>query len=83
MNKEVKPRSAARKKTAAVKKAPKAPKATLKKGTKAAASKKLSAEELQARTAQKAYEIFQQRGGTHGNDFNDWLEAEKRVLVEV
>ena len=29
---------------------------------------------------QKAYELFQQRGGFHGNDLSDWLEAEKLLV---
>ncbi len=28
----------------------------------------------------KAYELFEQRGGTHGSDLADWLEAEKILL---
>ncbi len=27
----------------------------------------------------KAYELFEQRGYSHGNDVNDWLEAERIV----
>ena len=27
----------------------------------------------------KAYELFEKRGYTHGNDLADWLEAEKLV----
>ena len=29
--------------------------------------------------ARVAYVLFQQRGGTHGHDFEDWLEAERLV----
>jgi hypothetical protein len=29
--------------------------------------------------AELAYELFQQRGGEHGHDLEDWLEAERRV----
>ena len=32
-----------------------------------------SSEDIQ----KKAYELFLQRGGFHGNDLSDWLEAEK------
>jgi len=27
-----------------------------------------------------AYELYQKRGGTHGNHLDDWLEAERTVL---
>ena len=30
--------------------------------------------------AAKAYEIFEARGGGHGSDLDDWLEAEHEVL---
>ena len=29
--------------------------------------------------ARVAYELFQQRGGLHGHDLEDWLEAERIV----
>lgn len=29
--------------------------------------------------AQRAYEKFQARGGVHGNDLQDWLEAEQEL----
>ena len=29
--------------------------------------------------ARRAYEIFLNRGGGHGRDFDDWLEAEREV----
>ena len=29
--------------------------------------------------AQVAYELFQRRGGVHGHDQEDWLEAERIV----
>jgi hypothetical protein len=31
------------------------------------------------RIERKAYELFEKRGYGHGNDVNDWLEAEKIV----
>jgi len=31
--------------------------------------------------AQRAYELYLSRGGEHGNDLNDWLQAEKEVLT--
>ena len=30
---------------------------------------------MQARIAQRAHELFQQRGGHHGQDLNDWFRA--------
>jgi hypothetical protein len=30
--------------------------------------------------AQRAYELYQLRGGHPGSEFEDWLEAEKQVL---
>lgn len=32
--------------------------------------------------AQKAYELYEKRGRTPGNDLQDWLEAERQVLAE-
>lgn len=29
--------------------------------------------------ARKAYELYQSRGGYHGADFDDWIEAERQV----
>ncbi len=34
------------------------------------------------RVAEKAYELYLQRGAAHGNDLNDWFEAEKIVASE-
>ncbi len=31
----------------------------------------------------RAYELYCKRGGTHGNDMKDWLEAEKQVKREM
>ena len=33
----------------------------------------------QQEIAQRAYEIFLSRGGNHGSDFEDWLQAEREV----
>lgn len=30
--------------------------------------------------AQRAYELYQHRGGYPGSEFEDWLEAEREVL---
>jgi Protein of unknown function (DUF2934) len=31
----------------------------------------------------RAYEIYLSRGGTHGRDMDDWLQAERQVLEEL
>jgi hypothetical protein len=36
---------------------------------------------LQRQIAERAYQLFQQRGGTHGSDVQDWLAAERDVLA--
>ena len=38
-------------------------------------SRAISAEEI----ARVAYELFERRGGVHGHDLEDWLEAERIV----
>ena len=30
--------------------------------------------------AKRAYELFVARGGTHGQDWDDWLSAERQLL---
>ena len=37
-------------------------------------------EELNARIAMRAYELYRQRGGCHGEDQADWFEAEREIL---
>jgi hypothetical protein len=32
--------------------------------------------------ARRAYEIYEARGGQHGADFDDWLEAERQIKQE-
>ena len=32
-----------------------------------------------AAVARKAYELYKQRGGAHGADLDDWLEAERQL----
>ncbi|MFC1570645.1 DUF2934 domain-containing protein [Candidatus Omnitrophota bacterium] len=51
--------------------------------TKKTTSKKASSEELFALIEKKAYEFFESRGYQHGDDQNDWFEAEKQVFSEV
>jgi Protein of unknown function (DUF2934) len=38
-------------------------------------------EELRERIAHRAYEIHQRRGGQHGSDWEDWLQAEREILL--
>lgn len=38
-------------------------------------------EELRERIAQRAYDIHQKRGGQHGSDWEDWLQAEREILL--
>ena len=39
-----------------------------------------NATDLQGVIAQRAYELYQSRGGSPGREFEDWLEAEREVL---
>ena len=39
-------------------------------------------EELRERIAQRAYEIHRRRGGQHGSDWEDWLQAEREILLQ-
>ncbi|NLE64621.1 MAG: DUF2934 domain-containing protein [Elusimicrobia bacterium] len=45
--------------------------------------KKVSAQELADRIAFKAYEIYERRGYSNGNDLGDWYEAERLVKAEL
>jgi Protein of unknown function (DUF2934) len=38
---------------------------------------------LHQRIAEKAYELYECRGCCHGQDLDDWLEAERLVLAEI
>ncbi len=40
-------------------------------------------EVLRQRIAEKAYELYEKRGQSHGHDLDDWLEAEQLVLDEI
>src|SRR5262245_52949131 len=35
------------------------------------------------RIAKRAYEKWLKRGCTHGNDIQDWIEAEKEIIAEM
>jgi len=37
-------------------------------------------EVLGSRIAERAYELYLQRGHEHGHDMEDWLEAERQIL---
>jgi len=38
------------------------------------------AEDLRARIARRAYELYVQRGYQAGHDFDDWIQAEREIL---
>ena len=38
--------------------------------------------DIQARIAERAYELHHHRGGHHGQDLEDWLTAEREVQSE-
>ncbi len=40
-------------------------------------------EAIQLEILLKAYELFESRGGSHGNHVEDWLEAEREVLTRL
>lgn len=39
----------------------------------------VSCDEFRSQVQKKAYELWQKRGCSHGNDWSDWLAAEKIV----
>ena len=39
-------------------------------------------DDMQARIAERAYELHHHRGGHHGQDLDDWLTAEREILSE-
>ncbi len=39
--------------------------------------------EIRQLIEKKAYDLFEQRGYTNGNDLQDWLEAEQIVVQEL
>lgn len=44
---------------------------------------KISADEYIQRVQFRAYENYVNRGFTHGNDLDDWLEAERQVKADL
>ncbi len=41
------------------------------------------AEQIQQDIGRRAYELFEQRGYTHGDDLSDWFQAEKEIVRSV
>ncbi|HET8923143.1 MAG TPA: DUF2934 domain-containing protein [Candidatus Acidoferrum sp.] len=37
---------------------------------------------IQSTVARRAYQLFEQRGGVHGLDLDDWIAAEKELLCD-
>lgn len=37
-------------------------------------------DDRRGRIARRAYELYLERGGSHGSDWEDWLRAEREVL---
>ncbi|NTV28840.1 MAG: DUF2934 domain-containing protein [Candidatus Omnitrophica bacterium] len=50
---------------------------------KPASKSSVSKDELARRIQEKAYELYVKRGGCHGDDQNDWYEAERLVRSEM
>ncbi len=42
-----------------------------------------SEEDRDARIAMRAHELYEQRGGCHGEDQADWFEAERQILATI
>jgi Protein of unknown function (DUF2934) len=42
-----------------------------------------ASEDLFARVAALAYSFYERRGGEHGHDVEDWIQAEKSILGEA
>jgi hypothetical protein len=39
--------------------------------------------EINSKIREKAYELYEKRGGWHGADLEDWVRAEKEVKKEL
>lgn len=51
-----------------------------KKTTRSALTNRTSADlELRRRIAERAYQLYEMRGGSHGHDVEDWLKAEREI----
>lgn len=44
---------------------------------------RVSKEEFMRLVQKKAYEIYEKKGGSQGNDLEDWLTAERLVKEEL
>jgi len=53
------------------------------KGTRKKPSGGVSPEELYAMIEKKAFELYEKRGFSHGDDQADWYRAEKSVLTSI
>ncbi|MCI0408646.1 MAG: DUF2934 domain-containing protein [Acidobacteria bacterium] len=53
------------------------------KGTSCEESPLLDDRKLHELIARRAYELYEGRGGEDGHECEDWLEAEKQLLVEL
>ena len=42
-----------------------------------------TAPSTEQRIQQRAYEIHHARGGAHGHDMDDWLQAEREIKAEM
>jgi hypothetical protein len=42
----------------------------------------MSNESDHEKIAQRAYQIYRERGKMHGSDFSDWLQAEKEISAQ-
>jgi len=51
--------------------------------TNTTAESSMGDEVLRQQIAEKAYELYEKRGQSHGQDLDDWLEAERLVLSEI
>jgi hypothetical protein len=40
-------------------------------------------DQLLERISQRAFELYELRGGAHGHDAEDWFEAERQIGAEV
>ncbi len=40
-------------------------------------------DQLLERISQRAFELYELRGGTHGHDTEDWFEAEQQIRAEA
>jgi len=43
----------------------------------------ISPEEINQKIQERAYEIYERRGGSHGDDLSDWLQAEEQIISEL